>query len=231
MQLKAFFRQQSRITVFLKTKQGELVKKIAEKKFQSDPSGFDDWEEAMDNIDWFKRNIEDDVDYQSFKSDKIANASSILSRYGILNGNIDEDTIKIINDCDEERDEILYADGDGNDVLSRAKTDVEQGSLSDKNKEQLRKACKNIQKDIVELEKIAEKDALDMYAKLGNTENSNKQELLNHGTILPLLKKLREEGFSDIDARIAEGTFSMEDYSNLKQVMNNYFALKKELEI
>jgi hypothetical protein len=88
--------------------------------------------------------------------------------------------------------------------LSRAKSDVEKGNLSDKNKEQLRKSCQNINKDIVELEKIAEKDALDMYAKLGNTENSNKQELLNHGTILSLLKKVREEGLSGIDAKIAE---------------------------
>jgi hypothetical protein len=88
--------------------------------------------------------------------------------------------------------------------LSRVKSDVEQGTLSQKNQEQLRKSCQNIKKDIVELEKIAEKDALDMYAKLGNTENSNKQELLNHGTILPLLKKIREEGFSGIDAKIAE---------------------------
>jgi hypothetical protein len=112
MQLKAFFRQQSRVTVFLKTKQGELISKIAEKKFQSDPSGFDDYEEAMDNADWFKRNIEDDVDCQSFTSGSIANASAILSRYGIMNGNVDKDTMEIVNDCDEERDEMLYADGD-----------------------------------------------------------------------------------------------------------------------
>jgi hypothetical protein len=112
MQLKAFFRQQSRVTVFLKTKQGELVNKIAEKKFQSDSSGFDNYEEAVNNADWFKRNIEDDVDYQSFKSGSIANASLILSRYEIMNGNADKDTMKIVETCDEERDEMLYADGD-----------------------------------------------------------------------------------------------------------------------
>jgi hypothetical protein len=125
MQLKAFFRQQNRITVFLKTKQGELVKKIAQKKFQSDPSGFDDAEEAMENADRFKRNIEDDLDYQSFKDNKIANASNILTRYEILNGKVDEDTMEIVQECDEERDEILYADRDGNDVLSRARADAE----------------------------------------------------------------------------------------------------------
>ncbi|MDR0649915.1 MAG: hypothetical protein LBG59_00470 [Candidatus Peribacteria bacterium] len=166
MQLKAFFRQQSRVTVFLKTKQGELVKKIAEKKFQSDPSGFEDYQEALENADWFKRNIEDDGNYQSFRSDTIANASSILARYEILNGKVDEDTVKIVSDCDEERDEMLYTKDDGTDVLSRIKADIEQGVLSEKNKEQLRRSCRNIQKDIVELEKVAEKDALDMYAKL-----------------------------------------------------------------
>lgn len=231
MQLKAFFRQQNRITVFLKMKQGNLVKKIAEKKFQSDPSWFENWEEAVEDAEWFKRNIEDDIDYQSFRSGTIANASSILSRYQIMNGEIDKDTLEQLKDCDERREEILDDNGSWNDVLTRVKSDLESWSLSDKNKEQLRKSCKEIQKDIIELEKIAEKDALDMYAKLGNTENINKQELLNHGTILPLLKKIREEGFTNIDAKIAEGKFSMEDYDALKQVMNNYFALKKEIEI
>jgi hypothetical protein len=45
------------------------------------------------------------------------------------------------------------------------------------------------------------------------------------------LKEIREEGFSGVDAKIAEGKFSIEDYNNLKMIMNNYFALKKELEI
>jgi hypothetical protein len=42
---------------------------------------------------------------------------------------------------------------------------------------------------------------------------------------------MRTEGFGGIDAKISEGKFSMEEYNVLKQVMNTYFALKKELTI
>ncbi len=229
MQLKAFFRQQCRVTVFLKAKQGDLIKKIAEKKFQSDPSEFEDRAEAMENTEWFKRNIEDDLDYQSFHSGGIANASWILSRYNILYGDIDKSIMDLVNDCDEKREEILYEDENWNDVLSRAKSDLEKWTLSGENREKLRKSCKNIQKDIVELEKIAEEDALDMYARLGNTANVNKQDLLKHWSILPLLQAVRTDWFNQIDAKIASWEFSMDDYQALKQVINNYFALKKEL--
>ena len=52
-----------RVTVFLKTKEGELIHKIAEKAYQSDKGSFEDVDEAIKDDDWFEKNVTKSSDY------------------------------------------------------------------------------------------------------------------------------------------------------------------------
>ncbi|MCF7835408.1 hypothetical protein K9M48_05200 [Candidatus Gracilibacteria bacterium] len=228
-ELKAFFRQQMRVTVFLKTKEGELINAIAKKKFETDKGDFEDHQEALDDDERFERNIKDDLDYKSFREGKIINAYSILDKYNIMSGEMNEDTTEIVQECDDKRDYIL--DGsDGDDIIKRCEDDIGDGSLETENEKQLSKSCDKIVDDIKDLEIVAEDRMFDMYKRLFNTENANKEELLKNSTILPLLKVIREN-IPGLKQKIASGEMTAADVTSLKQFMNNYFALKKELEI
>jgi ElaB/YqjD/DUF883 family membrane-anchored ribosome-binding protein len=228
-ELKSFFRQQMRVTVFLKTKEWELVKAIAQKKFETDKWDFEDPEHALDDSDWFEKNIKNDQDYKSFRSGKILNSYDILGRYNLMSGNISEDTEKIIQECDDKRDRVLdWKDWD--DIIKRCESDITDGSLESSNQEQLAKSCDKITDDILDLEEVASNQAMDMYRRLFNTEHANKEELLKQSTILPLLQEIRKN-IPGLKNKINAWEMSAEDIKSLKEFMNNYFALKKELAI
>lgn len=228
-ELKSFFRQQMRVTVFLKTKEWELVKAIAQKKFETDKWDFETRDEALDNSDWFERNIKEDQNYKSFRSGKILNSYDILGKYNLMSGNMSEDTQEIVKECDDKRDRVLdWKDWD--DIIKRCEGDIADGSLESSNQEQLAKSCDKITEDIVDLEEVASSQAMDMYRRLFNTEHANKEELLKQSTILPLLQTIRNN-IPELKKKINAWEMNAEDIRSLKEFMNNYFALKKELAI
>ncbi len=228
-EIKLFFREQMRVTTFLKTKEWDLLKAIAAKKYAANPAGFSDVSEAIDGDEWFKNNIENDSDYKSFRWGPILGAYDILKKYWVMNWDLDEDTKKSVQECDDTRDDILF-ENEGWSILDRCKTDIQDGTLESKNKNQLSESCDKITEDIQDLEEVAADKAMDMYGRLFNTENANRAELLNNSTILPLLRELKEK-IPNLKQKIQSGNMNTEDVAWLKLFMNNYFALKKELEI
>lgn len=108
--LKAFFRQQMRVTTFLKYKEQELIKQIAVKKFKSDPRKFKELDDALEDEQWFEANISQDPDFKAFRKGNLSNASQLLTRYGIMGAEVPKEAQDIIESCDEARSEILDED-------------------------------------------------------------------------------------------------------------------------
>lgn len=108
--LKAFFRQQMRVTTFLKYKEQELIKQIAVKKFKSDPRKFKELDDALEDEQWFEANISQDPDFKVFRKGNLSNASQLLTRYGIMGAEVPKEAQDIIESCDEARSEILDED-------------------------------------------------------------------------------------------------------------------------
>ena len=153
----------------------------------------------------------------------------LLEKYGIMNGDLDEDTKAAVQECNTSRKTILGGTA-GNDILAKCETDIGDGSLDAANQTELADICDKITADILVTEDVAKTKALDMYKKLFNCTSTNEQELLNNSTILPLLQAIRTN-MPDLKTKIQSGKMTAADIKAMKQFMNNYFAMKKELEI
>lgn len=84
-ELKFFFRQQVRMTVYLNQKKNELIKKIAEEKLAvNNPENFESVEEALNDADRVEKEILNNADYTSFINGSILNAVDIMRKRDVF---------------------------------------------------------------------------------------------------------------------------------------------------
>ncbi len=231
-ELKFFFRQQVRMTVYLNQKKNELIKKIAEEKLAvNNPENFESVEEALNDADRVEKEILNNADYTSFINGSILNAVDIMRKRDVFWDTPDEDVQKVVDEIDTQRDEIM--DGTcGDDIITRCKADFEDdGKLETANSTVLTESCRNIINDITEeVEWPMEESMRNIYEDLRDSNDAQLRQLLKESPLLKMFGDIKQ-WLEDMILKIQNGTFTKEDLVSLKKVVNNYFAFKKELMI
>lgn len=226
-QLKFFFRETLRIQTFLLEKQTQLVEKIAGQKLwlTNDKKSVSD---AISDEDWMKKNVYNDPRYINFRSGDIKWAYMILAQEKILDGKVTEDTKDLVKDLNEQRDKITKFDGK-DDVVSKTKLDIADGTLEAWSKQELYKMCTEISEDMDdELLKATEESAWNMFGNMFNTDEAAKRAVLEKCNFSAFFGDIKK-WFTEIWQKLATGEISKQEYDDFIKLVNSYFALKKEV--
>lgn len=227
-ELKFFFREQMRVTVYLQQKQQELIKKIAEEKLAISGSKFSDLEDAMDDKDWMQKEVYGSTEYKSFMDWKILNAVDILKSKNIFNWDLDEDKKNLVHDLDLKRDDMMDWTC-WNDIIKRSQEDMKDWNLDQNNKDWLIKSCDKIIEDIDDgVENAAQDSMWNIYKDLLDTDDAVMKQLLENSPFLDLFRGLKE-WLGKMRLKLQDWSFMPQDLDNLKIIINEYFAFKKEL--
>ena len=210
----------------------ELIEKIAEKKLAiaeaawEDVSKYTTISDAINDSEWFEKNIESDGDYQNFMQWKITHAIDVMDKESIFNDKLSEETTNIKESVDSLRASILN-EKDWKDTLDRLKEN--KWSLSEENYKEWLETADKVWNDI---EDYFEKDWTYMYFwsahTLINSNEKNIQEFLENSWLKTVKDGIKQK-FLEYKIKFKDKTITPDEIDEYNTLVNSYFAMKKEV--
>jgi len=240
-ELDFFFRQYSKVLVFLKDKETTLKYKIAENvlkttgyDWQSLPEDEDDRikfiQEVLEDGEWVKSNIENNDVYKKFMESKLISVNKFLESQNIPCSEISEELEKRLEDLDDDADDILQIDENNSTIVDRWLSEISWW-LSDKTGKNLMEMCDDIQEDMAnETWTWFIQEYFEWLTYVCNTEDSNREDFLKESWLLSVVEWMSSV-MNWYKEKIKNKTITADDLQKLKQVSLEYMALKKEIEV
>lgn len=229
-ELQFFFRQYMKVNTYLICKKDEITISIAKEKFWEDPSWFSSFEDAIEDNDWFKKNIEKDDRYKKFISWKISDVSENIESAWVSSTSLSDEITEQVDELDDKREKILHWDWE-KDILDVWQNDIDSWNLTSWTIWKLDKSCDNMLDDIKDEVEDAVKDSCwDPYSELFNTAWINKETFIENSWLEELFGGLKKS-IKFYQTKIKAWNISKEEYAEFKNLTNQYFAMKKEMVI
>lgn len=229
-ELQFFFRQYMKINTYLICKKDEIMISIAKEKYSVSPDWFSSFEDAMENKDWFKKNIEKDKRYSDFMSWKLTDVSTNIESAGVSLDSLSDEIMEQVDELDEVRDKILHSDWDG-DILDAWENDIKSWWLNSWTITKLNKSCDLMLDDIKnEVEDAVKDSCWDPYSYLFNTAWINKETFIENSWLEELFWWLKS-AITSYQTKINSWSITSQEYAEFKNLTNQYFAMKKEMVI
>jgi len=231
-ELQLFFRQYAKILNYIQDKWYQLKRKIAIRMFELDRDGkgitakFSTVDDALNDENWVKENIETNQSYINFMQWKLSNAIDVMKAENIFDDKQSETMEKIKIEKDKERAEILN-EKDWEDTLFRL--DKNKSNMNDELYKEWKESAGKVYNDI---EENFDKDWWYLHCSatytLFNMDDKNKFEFMEESGLnvmkTMIRNKIKEYQWKFIDKTITEK--EIEEYNKL---INGYFAMKKEI--
>lgn len=231
-ELQLFFRQYAKILNYIQDKWYQLKRKIAIRMFELDKDGkgitakFSTVDDALNDENWVKENIETNQIYINFMQWKLSNAIDVMKAENIFDDKQSETMEKIKIEKDKERAEILN-EKDWEDTLFRL--DKNKSNMNDESYKEWKESAGKVYNDI---EENFDKDWWYLHCSatytLFNMDDKNKFEFMEESGLnvmkTMIRNKIKEYQWKFIDKTITEK--EIEEYNKL---INGYFAMKKEI--
>lgn len=241
LELDFFFRQYSKVLVFLKDRETMIQYKIAENilkntgyEWKSLSDDEDDKlkfiQEVLEDKEWFKANIENNDVYKNFMNSKLVGVSKILESQNISNWEISWELKNRLEDLDDTTDDVLQIDENNTTIVDRWLNEI-WWWLSESTTKSLVEMCDDIQDDMADATWTwLIQEYFEWLTYICNTEENNKQKFLEESGLQTIV-----DGFSsvmnDFKEKINNKTITADDLQKLKQVSLEYLAMKKEIEV
>lgn len=225
-EMKLFFRQYAKVISYVQDKRAKLVEQIVQEKMKTVGENFSTVEDAIDDEEWFEKYIATDGRYKNFMGGKLHQAVDVMQSEKIFDGQLSERMKMQMASADAERDVILK-NKDWKDALQRA-IQQKENLTPETNREGLQ-VCKDVNADLEE-----NFDKSWTYLYFGslhtaiNSETKNIQEFMKESG-LNALKAWIQESLKHYEELFTSGKMTSQDVENYKNLVNSYFAMKKEV--
>ncbi len=225
-ELDFFFRQYVKVMQYAQDKRHILVEKIAEEKYQflkEDHSTFDD---AINDSEWLDKYVYWDERYRNFNGGKLHQAVDVMKAQNIFDASLSKNMEKEKVGADAQRDLILK-DSNGKDNLQKFINLNWQ--LTPELKSSGIDLCNKMSKDIREnFDKDWSYLYFSSFHETINSKNKNIQEFLEKSW-LDALKNGMIKDFAEYKNKIENWTITPEEIKEYINLINSYFATKKEI--
>lgn len=225
-ELRLFFRQYAKVLNYTHDKLHRLEEKIAEEKFENE--GFSTVSDALKDREFLEQRVYLDPRYKNFVGWKLHQAVDVMKNNGIFDSELSDDMKKVKASCDGIRDEILNYK-DWKDAIHRL--NEAGGELTTQHNQEGIECCERINKDIDE---EFDKSVLYLYfwatQEAFNTKENSRQEFLKHSWFNDFKSGLKDS-MSEFRQKFSSWSMTAEDIDKYKDLVNSYFAMKKEIEI
>lgn len=225
-ELQLFFRQYVKVINYVQDKKEALKEKIAKEKFVTVWWDYSNVQDALEDNKRVEDYIYSDARYKNFMQWKLYNTVDVMNRENILDDSLSEEMQDMVDAADAERDQILKMH-DWKDALWRLEWKWWTLSAED--------CCENVDvcKDVVkDLEDNFDKDVMYLYFssihQVFNTDENNIQEFLKQSWLNDL-KNWIKESMEYYKQKFASKSITEEEILDYKNLLNEYFATKKEI--
>ena len=239
-ELDYFFRQYVKVLSFVKDKEKALQYRLAENeikthwyKNKSLPSDenkkLDLIEDALDDEERFKENIENNDVYKQFMDSKLLGCHTVLEWQNLMNWEMSSELKDKISKLDEETDKLLQIE-DWKSALDRWISEISWW-LTEWTKKEIIEVCNDVKDDIVDDSWTGFfQEYMEWFSYLCNMDDSNKETFLRESW----LENFAENYIWVIDEyreKIKRWEAMVEDLQKLKELSLEWTAFKKEMNL
>ncbi len=214
-ELNLFFRQYVKVVNYLQEKKHQLIDKIAEEKYARYPGEYDSVKDAMNDREWREHHVYDDPRYKNFYEGKIHKGIDILKDQELFDSDLSDSMKAKVGACDSTREKIIGSE--------KAFNTLEHNT--DKIPDIANNTIKDIESNFDETWTYFYFTGFHVWI---NSKQNNIQEFLEKSWLLTV-KRWIVDSLKEYKDKQKEWSLTPEDIKGFKNLVNEYFVMKKEV--